>query len=63
MNHISLKLSMTRKLLSLLLVASAVCMVGCGKRKNKVAQIQKDTVSEQFVTQERSAKEDYSIVA
>ena len=52
-----------KRFLSLLLVTAAVCMVGCGKRKNKVAQIQKDTVSEQFVEQERSAKEDYSIVA
>jgi len=64
MNHISLKLQMTRKRLSVLLISSALFVVGCGTRKNKTAQIQKETVSQSFVEKERAAcKEDYSIEA
>ena len=55
---------MTRKMLSLLLVTSALFTVGCGKKKNKVAQLQKETVAKQFVEKERAAhKEDYSVAA
>ena len=52
-----------KRMLSLLLLTSALFVVGCGKKKNKVAQMQKETVAQQFVKQERAAKEDYLIAA
>ena len=53
-----------KKLFSLLLVTSVLFGAGCGnKKKNKAAQQQKETVAQNFVEQERAAKEDYSIVA
>ncbi len=56
---------MTRTILSVLLVTSALFVVGCGKKKNKAAQVQKETVTQQFVKQERAAasKEEYAIAA
>ena len=53
-----------KRFLSLLLITSVLFGAGCGsKKKNKAAQAQKETVEQQIVHDERSAKEDYSIVA
>jgi len=61
--HVSLR-NIMKKLFSLLLVTSVLFGAGCGnKKKNKAAQQQKETVAQNFVEQERAAKEDYSIVA
>lgn len=52
-----------KKLFSLLLISSVLFGAGCGKKKCKAAQEQKDTAAQHFVQEERAAKEDYTIVA
>jgi len=54
-----------KKFLSVLLVASTLCVAGCGRKiTDKAARQQKETVQEQIIKEEKRAnKEDYSIVA
>lgn len=53
-----------KKLFSLLLVTSVVFGAGCSnKKRTKAAQEQQEAVEQKFVHDERTNKEDYSIVA